>query len=597
MYHLLLLCLLLPFAVLADSPLRDHPSPYLAMHADDPINWQQWDGRLFEQARRENKLIFVSSGYFACHWCHVMQRESYQDPAIAALLNEHFIAIKLDRELRPDLDTYLFDFTQRTHGIAGWPLNVFLTPEGQGLLGMVYQNADEFLQIIHRLQQAWQEDAAGLNELARQSSLPEKDDPLPADDAARDALRGMFEQAWIAAIGQRGDFLSGGIGEASKFPQVPLLTLLLEQYHQHSELGDLLSLTLEQMQALGLRDHLGGGFFRYTVDPDWREPHFEKMLYDNAQLAHLYLLAAERLDNPRYRNVAEQTLDFMLRQMWHPQGGFIGSLSAIDQDDVEGGYYLWHLDKLEQLLNEAELALLQDAWGLSASPVWDAGYLPLALHDIASLAARHHTTEAHIAAQLRRIRQTLMHERRQREMSYDDKRLAGWNGLALSALALARDLQPRYRIAGQAVRNYLHGLWDGEQLWMMREHQGALRQPAGLEDYAFVARGLYHWHQASGDPASRELASRLLYTASQRFHQHGRWRLGAADSALLGQTYAVISSGPLPSPAVELLHLQRLMDETALPEETLLWAAPSQLLDNPLDYPGYLNLMLMLKKP
>ena len=591
-HFVLLALLLLPLATLADSPLRDHPSSYLALHADDPLDWQLWDSALFEQAQEENKLIFVSSGYYACHWCHVMQRESYQDEGVAALLNEHFIAIKLDRELRPDLDTYLFDFTQRTHGIAGWPLNVFLTPEGRPLLGFVYQPRDEFLATIEGLQQRWQADSAALSQLAREAARPEQDDPAPSGPAGRDALREDLVTALAQALQQQGDFLSGGLGSGSKFPRVALFELLLAHYPEHPDLGDLLVLTLEQMQALGLRDHLGGGFFRYTVDPDWREPHFEKMLYDNALLARLYLRAARQYDDPGYRELGLQTLDFMLRGMWHPQGGFIGSLSAVDGADVEGGYYLWDMGSLQVLLSEDQLALLAPAWGTHASAIWEAGYLPIALHDQASLAAQLGWEEAEVVQQLQTIRQTLMRERRQRSMPYDDKRLAGWNGLALSALAQAHDAHPRYRLAGSAVRDYLHRLWDGERLWMMRDNQDRRQQQAGLEDYAFVASGLYHWHQATGDEASKTLATTLLKQAAQRFHDDGGWLLGGEDSALLGQRYPLLPAGALPSPAIELLRLQRQLELNVLPEAQLLWNAPQQLLSTPLDYPGYLSLML-----
>lgn len=593
--HLLLLGLLSPFSALADSPLRDHPSPYLALHADDPVHWQEWSRETLRQAQEQGKLIFVSSGYYACHWCHVMQRESYRNEAIATLLNEYFVSIKLDRELRPDLDSYLFDFVQQTHGIAGWPLNVFLTPEAQPLLGLVYLPAEDFLQLIEGLLLRWQHEAEELTALAREASRHEQAEPAPSDAQSRAALRDKFHAAMVSALHQQGDFLSGGFGNGSKFPQVPLLALLLEHFQDDADLGELLVLSLDQMMQLGLRDHLGGGFFRYTVDPDWREPHFEKMLYDNAQLAWLYLRAGTQLARDDYRQTGLHTLDFLLRQMWHAQGALIGSLSAVDGSDVEGGYYLWHYDDLERLLSPEQLALLTPLWGLDSSPIWDAGYLPMALLDTAILAEQLDSDPKHVDEQLQQIRQILMRERRLREMPADDKRLAGWNGLALAAFALAHDAHPRYRLAGQQVRHYLHGLWDGEQLWMMRDNQGILRQPASLEDYALVAQGLSAWAQASNDEASLLLARLLLVSAAGRFHHSASWQLSADDDlGMLARALPLIPSGHLPSSAVSLLRLQGELALTELPEKQLLWQGSNLFISDPLQYADYLNLMLFI---
>ncbi|MBE0509553.1 MAG: DUF255 domain-containing protein [Chromatiales bacterium] len=594
---ILLLVLLFPLNVLADSPLRDHPSPYLAMHANDPVAWQLWGQDAFAQAQRENKLIFVSSGYYACQWCHVMQRESYQNNAIAAQFNQDYISIKIDRELRPDLDAYLFDFVQKTHGVAGWPLNAFLTPEGLPLLGFVYMPPEAFSTVIRELQQGWQRDPAHLTALAREAARPDDIAPSPSDQAGRTALREDFTLAFTSALQQQGDFLSGGLGNSSKFPQPTLISVVLEHFADHPDLGEWLRITLAQMQALGLRDHLGGGFFRYTVDPEWHEPHFEKMLYDNAQLAHLYLRAAELLGKPHFRQVGEQAIDNLLRQMWHHQGGLVGSLSAVDGSDVEGGYYLWDTATLARLLTPQQLAIIELSWGTAANPIWDNGYLPMALLDGNTLADRlGHSTET-LEGEQQAIRQVLMRERRQREMPYDDKRLAGWNGLALSAISLASTQQPRYQIAARTLRNYLHSLWDGEQLWMMRDNQGQLQQAASLEDYALVAIGLYDWYQTSDDQHSRELAATLLQQAAQHFYRDGLWQLNASDdTGLLGQRYALLGSGTLPSPAVQLLRLQRKLGLNVLPEEQLLWANPPALLADPLGHAEYLALMLEISQ-
>lgn len=568
--------LLLAFALLQPataSPLADQPSAYLRLHADDPVQWRLWDEALLAEAQRQGKPIFVSSGYFACHWCHVMQRESFRDANIAALLNRYFIPVKIDRELRPDIDAALFDYLKRQQGVAGWPLNVFLSPSGEPLAGVVYQPAKRFAATLNEVRQQWRSFRSPTVE------IHDKPGGQPSMSAAE--LRVRLEQALLGELERRGDYLSGGIGDGSKFPQVPLLGLLLEHYHDHPGAGELLRLTLEQMRTLGLRDHLGGGFFRYTVDPQWREPHFEKMLYDNAQLALLYLRAAERLEEPRYRQLGEQTLDFMLRNLWHPAGGLVGSISALDSEGRDGGYYLWSRGALQELLDEDDMSLLEEAWALESAPLLEHGILPLSPQ-----------LQGEKSERLSTIHQMLLRKRSERTAPRDDKRLAGWNGLALSALSLGARQSSRYRIAARAVAEYLHGLWDGERLWMMRDAGGALHQHATFEDYVLTASGLAAWQRLSGDGKNRDLAVALTRAAVRLFYRDGLWRPGSgADMQLLERRYRVVGDGPLPSPVVVLLRLQRELDLELLPEAGVLMAAVGELLANPLDYPGYLALL------
>ncbi|MGM0593087.1 MAG: thioredoxin domain-containing protein [Pseudomonadota bacterium] len=572
MRAILLLFLLLGTAPLwAASPLQNHPSAYLAQHADDPVRWRTWSESVWQLAQSEGKPLFISSGYFACHWCHVMQRESFRDEAIARQLNRHFIPVKIDRELRPDVDAALFEIVEQQQGVAGWPLNVFLTPRGEPLAAVVYQPAPRFAATVEAVRRQWEGFRPG---------KPPADKGRPAGaEMAVSALRERLEAALLEALARQGDYLSGGFGDGSKFPRVPLLTLLLEHYRDDPDVAELLQLTLEQIRTQGLRDHLGGGFFRYTVDPQWREPHFEKMLYDNAQLARLYLRAAERLDEPRYRRLGEQTLDFMLRNLWHPRGALVGSLSALDSEGREGGYYLWRREELAELLDEQALSLLNEAWSLDSAPALEHGFVPL-------------IEGGRSNERLRAIHQRLLRQRSERTAVRDNKRLAGWNGLALSALSLGAGQRPRYRIAASAVADYLHGLWEDGRLWMMRDEGGTLRQHASLEDYALTAAGLAAWHRRSGDERSRELAIALTRKAVALFYRDGLWRLGSgADLRPLERRYRAVAAGPLPSPVVELLRLQRQLGLKLLPGEAVLMADPDTLLANPLDYPGYLALL------
>ena len=330
-----------------DNQLAQHPSPYLALHGADPVAWQEWGPEVLQRARRENKLILLSSGYFSCHWCHVMQRESYRDAEIAELLNERFIPVKIDRELEPALDKRLMAYAQATLKRGGWPLNVFMSPDGLPVYAVLYQPAEPFMGLLQRLEIVWQEQSARIRELALAErgpvSLP---DSQPHVDPER---AGTLQRLAVEAIMAMGDDLQGGFGQSNKFPSAPQLDFLLESLDdsRNPEVIDFLELTLDAMADYGMRDQLGDGFFRYVVDPAWDIPHFEKMLYDNANLARLYLKAGHVLDKPYYTKVARGTLNFMTREMANDKGVLYASFSAVDDRDVEGGYYLWKTQQLK----------------------------------------------------------------------------------------------------------------------------------------------------------------------------------------------------------------------------------------------------------
>ncbi|MCP4994799.1 MAG: thioredoxin domain-containing protein, partial [Gammaproteobacteria bacterium] len=295
-------------------------------------------------------ILFISSGYFACHWCHVMQQESYQNAQIAALLNTNYIPVKVDRELQPALDAHLIDFVQRTRGSAGWPLNVFLTPEGYPLLGLTYAPQAQFQGLLEKLKTIWETRADELKLTARkasggQSSVSRQTTVESIDPA------GLHLKLVTMAL-TMGDEMEGGFGRQNRFPMAPQWQVLLERLEQGPDepLHELIELTLDQMANQGMRDHLAGGFFRYTVDPGWQTPHYEKMLYSQALLSRLYLQAAKVLQRDDYKTVARDTLDFTLKVFAGREGGFIASLSAVDPNNVEGGGYLWHTQALQRLL-------------------------------------------------------------------------------------------------------------------------------------------------------------------------------------------------------------------------------------------------------
>jgi uncharacterized protein YyaL (SSP411 family) len=559
------------------NQLADHASPYLAMHGQDPVHWQEWTADTVSRAQRENKLLFVSSGYFSCHWCHVMQKESFRNKEIAAVLNRYFIPVKVDRELNPALDARLIDFVERTQGYAGWPLNVFVTPEGFPVIGMVYVPPKNFREILTVLQDQWQQDAGYLRDIARQATS-ELTPPRVAKDATLEPGLGvrlsgeLHKQALLQA-----DTMEGGFGAQNKFPMVPQLRALLDVYASKPDdaLGQFLRLTLDQMASQGLRDQLGGGFYRYAVDPGWQVPHFEKMLYDNALLAELYLQAAQVFDEQAYNHIAFETLDFMLRELDAPGGALAASLSAVDDKNVEGGFYLWTEDELRRLLNKQELQVIKLAWGVDGSPDLDHGYHLVQAMPADAVAKKLDLPPDTVSQILLSAKQKLRRARQQRSLPRDAKRLAAWNGLALSALTRA-SAQPdgrRYRTAAQAVRDFLvTELWDGKTLLRAKDMSGPVGDP-GLEDYAYVARGLFDWALFTDKPADMQLVNAMVAQAWRRFYGQQGWQL--AENMLLryGVGETLILDGPMPSPSAVLidvsLKLAAHTHDTQLREQAL----------------------------
>jgi uncharacterized protein YyaL (SSP411 family) len=528
--------------------LAQHPSPYLALHGTDPVAWQEWNAATVARARQEGKLLFVSVGYFTCHWCHVMQRESYKNAEIARYLNAHFIPVKVDRELDPALDARLTDFADKTRGRSGWPLNAFVTPDGHPLYATLYHPPAEFLKVLERIEQLWRGDRARLAQLARVEAVRPGGPGRPEVSAAQ--ARAHAARVVAEALRQA-DGLQGGFGDQSKFPQVPQLAFLLAEHERapDARLAAFLTLTLDAMVSRGLHDQLGGGFFRYAVDPSWKTPHFEKMLYDNAQLARLYLDAARVLKRDDYRALGRRTLDFLLREFQAADGGFIAALSALDDRDVEGGYYLWSGKELEAVLGTRELAAYRLHAGMTDAPPFEAGWLPMAALSAAEVARRLETDPAEVERLLRAAADKLRAARARRQLPRDTKVLAAWNGLALSAFTAAAGDDPRYRQAAQALRELLGArLWDGRQL--ARSRRGG---KVALEDYAYVAAGLTDWAQLTGEPGDWALARALAGSAWSRFYGPNGWRL-EQDSLLAAEAgQDAVNDGHMPSPSAVLI--------------------------------------------
>ncbi len=582
----LLLACLLPAAAAAQplsNRLAGHPSPYLALHAGDPVAWQEWDAETVARARRENKLLFVSIGYFACHWCHVMQRESYRDSAIAARLNASFIPVKVDRELHGGLDGALQAFAARLTGVAGWPLNAFVTPDGYPVSVVLYVPPQDLAAVLDRIAARWAAEFDTLRALARRAApaapAPPRAAPLTAARGA-EAWRQFLDAAWREA-----DLLHGGFGQVAKFPMAPQLDALLERQARNPEarLAEFLRITLDQMAARGLRDHVGGGFFRYTVDPGWETPHFEKMLADNAQLAALYLRAAGVLREPRYRDVARTTLDFMARDLADAGGGFYASTSAVDAQGREGAFYLWEPEMLERHLSPAVYAAVRRVWRLDAARVFDQGYLP-AEYRVPTELERPRLKEA--AAVLLPLRQT-------RSLPRDTKMNAGLNGLALSALSRAAALDPAYRRAADRLQHFLLGHMVRSGKLVKAVAGDKVVAGAELEDYAWTVAGLLDHAEATGNRVSREAARRLARVAWQTFWRAAGWQHEAKPLLVTRAPAAGLPDGAQPSPADVLIRSSLRLGDAKLRElarEAAAWTLPEMARD-PLAWPSRVRLL------
>jgi uncharacterized protein YyaL (SSP411 family) len=543
------------------NQLVNHPSPYLAMHAEDPVHWQVWSRETLQKARELNRPLLVSIGYFSCHWCHVMQRESYQDPVLAKLLNDYFVPVKVDRELAPALDAHLIEFVQLTRGQAGWPLNVFLTPDGYPLLGMTYVPPDRFRRILESLRDGWKKDSAQLRHMGRAAMDQWRQIRMSDTDkkpTRMSALHGMRVQT-----DQLKDELAGGFGQQNKFPMVSQLRALLwirEQRHDTSQ-DDFVRLSLDRMANQGMHDELGGGFFRYVTDPAWQVPHYEKMLYDNAQLAELYLQAAARFQSSYYRDIGLSTLDFLLREMQRGDGYFISSFSAVDEQGREGFYYLWNDAALDQVLNAEQLKAVRAAWFGEQPAHSEYGKLPIWQGTAADIAKGLGWSETRLNEVLATAGKKLLDSRSTRALLADDKGLAAWNGLALSALAAgyAATGDARYARPADALAAYISkSLWDADHLVRARDGKRVLAD-ATLEDYALVAQGLWDWSQQNPQEKKRyqALVEQMVRMAWQQYYLNKRWI--QSDTPLIPMLDGVVAldDSPLPSATATVTRLSR----------------------------------------
>ncbi len=537
-------------AVTHTNRLAREKSPYLLQHAHNPVDWFAWGDGAFERARAENKPIFLSIGYSTCHWCHVMERESFENEDIAKFLNEHFVSIKVDREERPDVDKIYMTFIQATTGGGGWPLNVFLTPDRKPFFGGTYfppdnrQGRPGFLQLLRQVAGLWQERRGELTysaaeihtRLAAATAGATGSNLLLTADVLRHAAA-VFKGAY--------DPRHGGFGGAPKFPQpsVPLLLLRCAMRFHDDEAVQMVLHTCNRMAAGGIHDQLGGGFARYSVDAEWLVPHFEKMLYDNAQLAQLYLDAFLVSGDARHADVARDILDYVLRDMTHPDGGFYSAEDA-DSEGHEGKFYCWTKNELSKLLTVEELNVVARYFGitengnfvdhshphplpnqnvLSAVNAFGRDGVPPSLPNISELLAS--AKRKMFDARGRRVRPHL-----------DDKILSSWNGLMLGAMARAWAVLggEKYRSAAEKNLAFIREkLWDGKSGTLFHRWRDGERDNVQLlEAYAFLLNGVIQLYEATLDPKHLDFAGALAEVMIAKFYdpENGGFWQSAVDA-------------------------------------------------------------------
>jgi uncharacterized protein len=543
--------------------LISEKSPYLQQHAHNPVDWYPWGEEAFEKARNENKPIFLSIGYSTCHWCHVMERESFENNDIAELLNRSFVPVKVDREERPDVDHIYMTYVQAATGSGGWPMSVFLTPDRTPFFGGTYFAPDNrygqpgFGTILERIAATWRvkhdeimQSSGEVIEQLKRISQPTSAESTTPDRATLDSTFQYFRRTF--------DSKNGGFGEAPKFPR-PVALNFLFRYHALTSRAEALQMPLETLRAMaqgGMHDQLGGGFHRYSVDERWFVPHFEKMLYDQAQLVVSYIEAYQLTHDEFYATVARSTLDYVLRDMTHPDGGYY---SAEDADSVidpanpkekgEGAFYLWTAQELAQLLDERTAQLFAYRFGVEPDGnvhndphgEFTGKNILYVRHTIEETAQNFHLSEETTKSLLAKAVPQLLEARSQRIRPHlDDKILTSWNGLMISAFAKAAQTldEPRYLLAAQRaiefILSYMYNPATGILLRRFRDGDAAI--PGFLDDYAFITAALLDLYESDFNPTHLERAIAITAKTHELFEDSSTgafFTTAAGDASLV----------------------------------------------------------------
>lgn len=504
--------------------LVNSTSPYLLQHSANPVDWYPWSEMALEKSRAENKPIFLSIGYAACHWCHVMAHESFEDAAIAAIMNENFVSIKVDREERPDLDGIYMTATMALTGSGGWPMSVFLTPDLQPFYAGTYfpptsrYNLPSFRDVLNSISDAWRNDPEEIERVSRKLTEHLRRQSISSGEGS--AFSQEHLNGAVGHLNETYDWGFGGWGQAPKFPQPMTIEFLLKRASRSDEQAAKIAMhALRAMAKGGIYDVIGGGFSRYSVDNFWRTPHFEKMLYDNAQLALVYLHTWQVSRDPFFKRIATETLDFVLREMTNSEGGFYSSLDA-DSDKVEGKFYVWTYEEIQRILGP-EFDFFKTAYGITPQGNWEGKTILQRALDDHSLAARFKMDPEAIVEKLAVCHSVLLTERNTRiRPGTDDKVLTCWNGLMLAALSQAacflddKLIASRYQAMATRSADFLLTSLRPKDRLRRAWRNGQTGTEVFLEDYAALIIGLLDLYQVDFNnrwfTSVQELAAEMI---------------------------------------------------------------------------------------
>ncbi len=560
--------------------LIDTTSPYLLQHAHNPVDWYEWGEEALTKAKQEDKPIFLSIGYSACHWCHVMEHESFEDEVVAKVLNAHFVSIKVDREERPDIDEIYMAYTQALTGHGGWPMSVWLSPDGVPFHAGTYFPKDAFLQILEAISETWQNNRTQLT--GNSSKIHEF---FSSWSGGMKPAEGVLERAVIDRtahlLAQRFDSAYGGIsgGGTNKFPPSMAMELMLRVHHRDGE-EELLSAvrtTLDNMARGGIYDHLGGGIARYSTDTRWLVPHFEKMLYDQALVSSIYLDAYQVTKEPLYAYIAADIFDYVIADLQSPAGGFYSTRDA-DSEGLEGAFYIWTVEQVKEILGEKEGKLFCAYYDVSEAGNWfeSRGHAPAGPKNILHItkpphvfAKQHGLSEEALREKIVSWRGKMLAARSKRVApGLDDKVLTGWNGLMIASLAKgARVLnEPKYAKAAEAAAEFVLGNLKKDGRLLRTYRKGESRLSAYLSDYSFLIDGLLNLYEATFDKRWLDEAVALNDTLIEHYldEDEGGFFFTADDAEKLIARSKNPQDGAIPSgnsvQAMNLLRLSVILD-------------------------------------
>ena len=555
--------------------LVDQTSPYLLQHAHNPVQWYPWGDEAFAKAKLENKPIFLSVGYSTCYWCHVMEVESFEDEEVAAVINEHFIAIKVDREERPDIDEQYMLATQLIAKRGGWPNSVWLTPDGKPWMAGTYFPKQGFIQVLLQLADVWKNRRDEVNQQADILTKATQQMSRPTMNEGIELTSQLTKQATDLLVA-RFDPSLGGFGGAPKFPPHGTLQLLIQQFRETGDKSLLkpISVTLDAMWLGGIHDHIGGGFHRYSTDAEWLLPHFEKMLYDNAQLVQAYVDGYQITGNMRYSEAVADIHGWVKREMTSPEGAFY---SALDSGEVgkEGEAYVWPVNRLQGLLGAADAALFAEIYNFrpegnfkeqSTGKRMETN-IPHLKQSIETMAAKRGRSEQELAGSLAQMRNKMLVERQTwPQPRVDDKVLTSWNGLMIGSLACAGRVlhEPSYIESASRAADFILKKMVSDEVLLRTYRDGVAKIPGYLDDYAYFVHGLIELHRATGDPRWLDQATRLTKRMLSEFEDQdngGFFFTTASHEDLMLRTKHLGGGGNMPNPNGVVVQVLIQLDE------------------------------------